>query len=64
MYLQKEIRTENAEKNLFLVGILKVTDGNVIKCTRYKDPDPYENVTDPEHCQRGLKAKWVPYRDD
>ncbi len=43
------------EKNLFFVGILEVTDEKsrirIRKSSvRIQDPDPYKNVTDPEHC--------------
>ncbi len=43
-------------KNLFLVGILKATDEKSRIRIRnpvygFKDPDPSQNVTDPEHCK-------------
>jgi hypothetical protein len=33
----------------FLVAVLKVTDENS-RADLYPNPDPYQNVTDPEHC--------------
>ncbi len=40
MYLQK---AKKRRKKLFFVDILKATDE--------KDPDPYQYVTDPQHCK-------------
>ncbi len=42
------------KKNLFYFGILEVIDeragsGSVNQVYGSKDPDPYQNVTDPEH---------------
>jgi hypothetical protein len=59
----KESNKQNKlQKNLFFVEILEVTDeksrirsrirsgiGCVNQVTGSKDPDPYQNVTDPEH---------------
>ncbi len=44
----------NKEKKNFFVGILKVTDkkSRIRICqsdVQSEDPDPYQNVTDPEH---------------
>jgi hypothetical protein len=62
LFLQKLItnKQNKLEKNLFFVGILKVTDkkagsgasaGSINQVNGSKDPDldPYQNVTDPEH---------------
>jgi hypothetical protein len=57
MYLQKVISRKNCVKNYFFAGILKVNDeiagsGSISK--KYgsadPDPDPPQNVMDPEHC--------------
>jgi hypothetical protein len=47
-------KQKTKKENLFFVGILKTTDKKRRFRIRntvygYKDPDPYENVTDPEH---------------
>ncbi len=58
MYLQKEkaTRKTNKKKTSF-VGILEVTDEktriwirSVNQVNGTKDPDPYQNVTNPERC--------------
>jgi hypothetical protein len=53
MYLQI-VLSKKTGKKIFLVGVLMVTDksGAGSGCQRYgsTDPDPYQNVTDPEHC--------------
>jgi hypothetical protein len=47
MYLQKVISIKTiAKKVLFSCPVLKSPDPLV----RGVDPDPYQNVTDPEHC--------------
>jgi hypothetical protein len=59
MYLHYVISKENKEKIVFFVGVLKATDeksrirtGDISQRYVSADPDPYQNVTDPEH--------WVP----
>jgi hypothetical protein len=57
MYLQKVIGKINLEENLFYVGILEVSDEKrririrILKSSVHgsEDPNPYQNVTDPEH---------------
>ncbi len=54
MYLQKVI-SKKIKKRLIFVGVLKVTDekaGSEFISQRYRsaDPDPYQNVSDQEHC--------------
>jgi hypothetical protein len=63
MYLQKVISRKNCVKNYFFAGILKVNDENsririqdpdpnpdpLVKRHRYADPDPPQNVMDPQH---------------
>jgi hypothetical protein len=48
------------KKNLLFFGVLTVTEekeqdpdpsGSVSQMYGYADPDPYQNVTDPEHCK-------------
>jgi hypothetical protein len=58
MWLQNvDNNFKNFEKNFnFLVAILKVTDENSKIRSRIRrygsaDPDPYQNVTDPQHWQ-------------
>jgi hypothetical protein len=53
LYPQKVISKEKQRKKLFFVAVLKVTDEKSrIVSQRYGsvDPDPYQNVMDPEHC--------------
>ncbi len=69
LYLKNNVNADsksNKQKNLdinkFLVAILKVTDENSrirILSQRYgsADPDPYQNVTDPQHCFQVLGVK-------
>jgi hypothetical protein len=56
MCLQKVI-SKRTQKKLFFVSILKVTDeksgsGSVSQRYGYEDPDPYENVRDPEQWKK------------
>ncbi len=54
MYLQKVKKQNKLEMNYSFVGILEVTEagsGSGNKVYEYKDPDPYLNFTDPEHCR-------------
>jgi hypothetical protein len=51
MYLQNVI----SRNKYFFIGILKVKDENsririYLSEERIPDPDPYQNVTDPQHC--------------
>ncbi len=41
----------NKQKKLFFVGVLKVTDEKswIRICLSVADPNPYQNVPDPEH---------------
>jgi hypothetical protein len=66
MYLQKVKSKTNKKINLIFVGILEVTDEKSrdrswirsrIRKKVYgsKDPDPYQNVTDPEYCLAGRR---------
>jgi hypothetical protein len=55
MYLQKGISRNNFKKNQFFVGILKVKtkiagSGSISQRHRSADPDPHQNVMDPQHC--------------
>jgi hypothetical protein len=45
MYLQKVINKNKSGKNLFFVGILS----GQWRIKQDPDPDPYQNVTDPQH---------------
>jgi hypothetical protein len=56
MYLKK-VKSKKMDKKVFYVDVLKVTDeragsgaGSDSKRYGSADPDPYQNVTDPEHC--------------
>jgi hypothetical protein len=60
MYLQKVVSKTQLEKNVYFVGILKVTNKksrirsrifvrNHVFGYKDQDPDRYQNVTDPEH---------------
>jgi hypothetical protein len=52
MNQEKVISKTNKKKNLFFVGILEMTTkraGSGNKVYGSKDPDPYQNATDPEH---------------
>jgi hypothetical protein len=57
MYLQKVI-SKKLEK-IWFVGVLKVTDekrsgiGSVNQRYEFVDPDPYKNITDPDHWFKG-----------
>jgi hypothetical protein len=42
-----------SRKNSFFIGVLKVNDENSRFRGRIDEQDPYQNVTDPQHC---LKA--------
>jgi hypothetical protein len=42
-------------KNFLFVGIVKVTEEKSRIRSNGADPDPYENVTDPEHRVRGYE---------
>ncbi len=59
MYFQKEKGKTNLE--IFFIGILKVTDekSRIRSLIRQRygtaDPDPYQNVTDMEHCLKQMK---------
>ncbi len=57
----KSNRQKNCIKNLFFVGLLKVNDetrgsgstsgfGSICQRHVSPDPDPHQNVMDPEHC--------------
>jgi hypothetical protein len=57
VHFQKSIKKKNFIKKLFFVGLLKVSDENGririrIRIQRHgsADPDPHQNVLDPEHC--------------
>ncbi len=63
MYLQKGTSIKNKNK-IFFVGVLKVTDeragsGSVSQRYGSDDPDPQQNVTDPEHCCSGTPCVFV-----
>jgi hypothetical protein len=54
----KSNKQKNLGKNNNFVGILKVTDEkeqDPDQLIRGTDPDPYQNVTDPEHCYQLLR---------
>jgi hypothetical protein len=67
MYIQKVISRKNKIKNLFCVRILKVYDensrirgyGSISKRHGSADPDPHQNVMDPEHCQEQSIQKQI-----
>ncbi len=42
-------KQKNLEKKIFFIGILKVTDESIRPWYESSDPDPYRNVSDPEH---------------
>jgi hypothetical protein len=49
MYLQKVTSRKNCVKKLVFAGILKVNDENSRIRIQDPDPDPHQNVMDPEH---------------
>jgi hypothetical protein len=47
-----------SKKNLVFVGVLKATgEKNRIRTSSGADPDPLENITDPEHCSRRFSGR-------
>ncbi len=55
---------KTCKTNLFFVGVLKVPDEKSrirsrirIVSPRYRTVDPYQNVTDPEHCVKQRKKR-------
>jgi hypothetical protein len=51
MLASKRNKLKNLGEKLFFVGVLKVTDEK--KQDPDPQPDPYQNVTDSEHCFQG-----------
>ncbi len=49
IYLQKVISRKNFAKFFFLAGILKFNDENSRIWIQDPDPDPSQNVMDPQH---------------
>jgi hypothetical protein len=59
MYLQNVISRKNCVKNYFFAGILKVMtktagSGSIIQRHGSADPDPPQNVMDPQHCPKDM----------
>jgi hypothetical protein len=64
MYLQTVISRKNVKTKIVFVGILKVNDekkqdpdpgsgsGSINQRHESADPDPLQNVMDPEHCMK------------
>jgi hypothetical protein len=52
LYLQKVISRKTVKK-LDFEGILKVDDENSIIASADPDPDPHQNVMDPQHWYHG-----------
>ncbi len=55
--LSKSNKQKNFFKNLFYVGVLKVNDENSQR-HRSADPDPHQNVMDPQHWHKQLKCAY------
>ncbi len=49
MYLQKVTSRKNCVEKLVFAGILNVSDENSRIRIQVPDPDPHQNVMDPEH---------------